>query len=249
MSILQEKVDAYNLLVNMINTYDDKKLKEMQLVPCKACNEVNFWAYWEGGRTHLDADILMVGQDWGSIDYSDEPISGVMRENSSDLKSFCYMKNNKNTTNQNICDLLQVMFPTVDFRKDCNTQAQLFFTNFVPWYREAGANISGGYDKSWKEPSTEFFRKLVSIIEPKIIMCLGRKTYNNVCDALYLHGVKKGKNYTEIIENGCHEVLVGTHSAYVFPLMHPGYWGTRVRPLDKQMEDWKKVREQLEKID
>lgn len=65
MSILKEKVDAYNLLVNMINTYDDEKLKEMQLVPCKACNEVNFWAYWEGGRTHLDADILMVGQDWG----------------------------------------------------------------------------------------------------------------------------------------------------------------------------------------
>lgn len=25
--------------------------------------------------------------------------------------------------------------------------------------------------------------------------------------------------------------------------------GTRVRPLDKQMEDWKKVKEQLEKID
>ena len=31
---------------------------------CKECKEINLWAYWQG-RGHLDADIMLVGQDWG----------------------------------------------------------------------------------------------------------------------------------------------------------------------------------------
>lgn len=31
---------------------------------CEECKEINLWAYWQG-RGHLDADIMLVGQDWG----------------------------------------------------------------------------------------------------------------------------------------------------------------------------------------
>ena len=29
---------------------------------CKECKEINLWAYWQG-RGHLDADIMLVGQE------------------------------------------------------------------------------------------------------------------------------------------------------------------------------------------
>lgn len=250
MEISQQKINRYDALVDKVNSYDADKLEEMQLVACKECTEVNFWAYWEGGRKHLDADILLVGQDWGAIDYSDEPIADLIKNNPSALETFCYMKDNKNITNQNICDLLSVLYPdkNVDFRTDNNSQKQLFFTNYVPWYRKPGANISGGYDKSWKEPSADIFLELVSIIEPKIIMCLGQKTYNNVCDALNMRAAKKGKNFTEIVANGCHEATVGSNKIQVFPLMHPGYWGTKARSLEMQKKDWEKVRVKIEGI-
>jgi uracil-DNA glycosylase len=246
MAISQTKIDAYDALVEKVNNFDKDKLKEMQLVPCMSCREVNFWTYWQGGREHLNADILLVGQDWGAIDYSKEPIADLVVNHPEALKDFCYMRENKNITNQNICDLLAVMYPDVDFRSDRNTQKQLFFTNFVPWYRLPGANISGGYDKRWKEPSTEIFIDLVSIVKPKIIMCLGQKTYNNICDAFNIRNAKKGKNYTEIIEKGCQEAIVDGCKIQVFPLMHPGFWGTKARTIDKQKEDWELVKARLD---
>ena len=36
-----------------------------ELCWCNECKEINLWAYWQG-RGHLDADIMLVGQDWGS---------------------------------------------------------------------------------------------------------------------------------------------------------------------------------------
>lgn len=248
MAVTKDKIDAYNVLVEKIKNYDKAKLQEMQLVPCKESNEVNFWAYWQGGREHLDADVLLVGQDWGAIDYKAEPVAEAVTHNPDKLEGFCYMHDNNNLTNQHICDLLKVMYPDVNFMGDCNTQKQLFFTNFVPWYREQGAKISGGYDRRWGEASSELFKDLVSIIHPKVIMCLGQKTYNGVCDALNIHDAKRGKSFSAIIEQGCHEAIVDDCKIQVFPLMHPGYWGTNARPLEQQKEDWKIVKAKLDEM-
>lgn len=248
MAVTKDKIDAYNVLVEKIKNYDKAKLQEMQLVPCKESNEVNFWAYWQGGREHLDADVLLVGQDWGTIDYKAEPIAEAVTHNPDELEGFCYMDKNNNLTNQHICELLKVMYPGVDFMSDCNTQKQLFFTNFVPWYREQGAKISGGYDKRWGEASSELFKDLVAIIQPKVILCLGQKTYNGVCDALNIQETKRGKSFSAIIEQGCHEAILDDCKIQVFPLMHPGYWGTRTRALDLQKKDWEIIKSKLDEM-
>ncbi len=248
MVVTNEKIAAYNALVENIKNYDEKKLQELKLLACKKSNEVNFWAYWQGGREHLDADVLLVGQDWGAIDYKAEPIADTVVHNPDRLKDFCYMDKNENLTNKHICELLKAMYPDVDFMGDRNTQKQLFFTNFVPWYREKGAKISGGYDKRWSEASSERFKELVSIIQPKVIMCLEQKTYNGVCDALDIREAKRGKRFSAIIEQGCHEAIVDDCKIQVFPLMHPGFWGTRARPLEQQKKDWKKVKVKLDEM-
>lgn len=244
MDISQEKIDNYRKLVEEINTYGLEKLKGTGLTRCKNCKEVNLWSYWQGGESHLNAELLLVGQDWGSTDYADEYMKRITKESSLEAGSFCYMEDNNNTTNLNICELMKSIY-NVDLKMDRNIQTQLFFTNYVPWYREKGKKISGDYKKSWEEPSKKFFCELVEIIKPKVVLCLGQKTYNNVCNALKIPEAKKGKSYSEIIERGYQNAAVKGTNVKVFPLAHPGYWGTRNRNLEKQMSDWKRVKDVL----
>lgn len=242
---ISNKIDAYNSLVEKVKKFNKVKLKEMNLVSCEESDEVNFWAYWQGGREHLDAEILLVGQDWGSINYDDEPVADIVVHHPEKLVDFCYMKNNENLTNQHICELITGIYPDVNLMEDTNTQRQIFFTNFVPWYRLPNAPISGGFDKRWIEPSTEIFLELVSIIKPKVVMCLGQKTYNSICDAMNIKAAKRGKNYSTVIESGGHDAIVNGTKTTVVPLMHPGFWGTRAKSSEKQFDDWKKVRKYL----
>ena len=48
------------------STYEiGQETQPNQLYWCKECEEINLWTYWQG-RNQLDADILLVGQDWGN---------------------------------------------------------------------------------------------------------------------------------------------------------------------------------------
>ena len=72
-----EKISAYKSLVEDVQRCDklDKcnENSKVQLEPCKICDEINLWSYWQGGIRHLDADILLVGQDWGRFNDSNYP--------------------------------------------------------------------------------------------------------------------------------------------------------------------------------
>ena len=67
---------------------------------CKECKEINLWAYWQG-RGHLDADIMLVGQDWGCP--WDTPSVATMK-NVCDMncgKAVSYMRGNDSITDRN----------------------------------------------------------------------------------------------------------------------------------------------------
>ncbi len=58
---------------------------------CEECKEINLWAYWQG-RGHLDADIMLVGQDWGCPKTSVETMKNVCDMNCG--KAVSYMRGN-----------------------------------------------------------------------------------------------------------------------------------------------------------
>ncbi|HBI53317.1 MAG TPA: hypothetical protein DDX72_11175 [Ruminococcaceae bacterium] len=68
---LDEKMTAYKALVsdvqccNKLNKCNENS--KVKLEHCPICKEINLWSYWQGGTEHLNADILLVGQDWGRI--------------------------------------------------------------------------------------------------------------------------------------------------------------------------------------
>ena len=64
---------------------------------CEECKEINLWAYWQG-RGHLDADIMLVGQDWGCPKTSVETMKNVCDMNCG--KAVSYMRGNDSITDQ-----------------------------------------------------------------------------------------------------------------------------------------------------
>lgn len=54
--------DQYRQLIADVRTAYQSGQRELKW--CDECQEVNLWNYWQG-HGHLDARIMLVGQDWG----------------------------------------------------------------------------------------------------------------------------------------------------------------------------------------
>ena len=108
----------------------------------------------------------------------------------------------------------------------------------------AASYINGGY-----------FIELANIIEPKVIICLGRSTFEGVLSAFGAILPSRIKDYNSFIESPNNPVAVTLESgetAYVFALAHCGAMGTLNRngkkstDLEKQLADWRKIRAYLD---
>ena len=236
-----EKAAKYRELVNDVKNCpmldECNKESKIKLVKCDFCGEdkINLWTHWQGGEENLDAKILLVGQDWGS--YNDLEVN---------LTPGKYMENNKNPTDNRLCEL----FDSIGYDVRHGNCKDLFFTNFVLCYREKG--LSGGFREKWADNCKKHFVELVKIIQPKVIICLGRSVYNSVMKALGQEPLTGG--YNSIIEKGVNPVVVDGFCVSVFPMAHCGVLGTnnRNRPdkniednLYKQKQDWEAIKKIL----
>jgi uracil-DNA glycosylase len=219
----------------------------VKLHGCDFCEEINLWSYWEGGRDRLDAKVLLVGQDWGDC-YSDDHIRPFIDAQKSGTSSVHYMDNNLSITNRNLAALFESI--GYDILRDENgtrNSKELFFTNFVLCYRSNG--LTGGFQDAWVRNCSDYFRRLVSIIGPKVILCLGRKVYEGVMKSLEGREAMPGwRTYNERLDTHVPSVAADRNCA-VFPLAHCGIMGTNTRNrgksftdiLDIQKQDWQEI--------
>ena len=152
------KLEQYRQLVSEIRT--DYLNGSRELKWCEDCKEVNLWTYWQG-RGHMDAQVMLVGQDWGCA--WDESAAAVI-ENvraMNDGKTVYYMAGNDNPTDK----LLTVLFESIGFDIS-RDDPRLFFTNFVLGYRVKGT--SGGFKKKCADADAKYLRRLVEIISPSV---------------------------------------------------------------------------------
>ena len=209
---------------------------------CKECKEINLWAYWQG-RGHLDADIMLVGQDWGCPKTSVETMKNVCDMNCG--KAVSYMRGNDSITDRNLIQL----FRTIGF-DILSDDPKLFFTNLVMGYRLQGT--SGGFKTAWANADVPFFRRLVDIIHPRILLCLGKDTFRCALRALGLQHLPVIRNYNRFIESSENPVQIhlgDDETTFVFALAHCGVMGTLNRnrgtsekaSLNKQIQDWSKI--------
>ena len=210
------------------------------------CKEINFWTYWQGIGNY-DASIMLVGQDWGAS----EPESSVIRnikEINRGLRED-YERDPGSITDDNLCSLFSVL--GFDISKRCE---ELFFTNFILGYRSDG--LSGNVLREWLLYDAPFFARLVNIIEPKVLICLGRDTFESVRYAC-TGRMKHIYGFNRFIESSDNPVTIPLQSGKtltVFAEAHCGRMGTLNRnrtrkdgklssncSLDLQMEDWKRI--------
>jgi DNA polymerase len=120
------------------------------------------WSKWQG---NLDARILLIGQDWGNIDY--------------------YLNNkgydtDDNPTNQNLVELFKLIGIDIGTPSKPNFSAPVFFTNTILGIKQDG-NMSAKVRKAWaKESADLFLAPLIEIIRPKTIITLGGYAYGEV---------------------------------------------------------------------
>lgn len=211
------------------------------------CKEINLWTYWQG-RNHYKAKIMLVGQDWGSpwTESASSTIEQIKLAN--DGLQYDYLYNSSSPTDKNLIELFRELDRDYDITHTCE---DLFFTNFVLGYREHG--FSGGYKKEWANQDMRYFVELTEILEPTIILCLGRSTFEAVLKALHVKLDVRIGNYNRFIESKRNPVTItlnGSRNVHIFALAHCGTLGTFNRnrgkgrlkdPLEIQKTDWKRI--------
>ena len=244
-----KETQYHQLILNVKASYpkykDGKLHGPNDLYWCENCKEINLWSYWQGS---LDAEILLVGQDWGNP--WDDSCKDLMKKisNTDNGPIADYIGDSKNPTDLALIELFHSI--GFDIRKP---DRRLFFTNFVLGYRTG--KISGGFQRKWAEHDSAFFPRLVEIIEPKVILCLGKSTYQAVMKAMGQKLPKGVARYNTFLESGSnpHEITLNNgKKTNIFALAHCGSFGTMNRNrgsassihdrLELQMRDWAQIK-------
>ena len=233
------KEEKYQELVCDVRQFYQSLPEPEQNIYLRWCNDcqkhINLWSYWQSS---LDARIMVVGQDWGCPEES-TVLENIRAINEGTERE--YHVDPDSITDRNLCTLLNsIGFPAEENNPD------LFFTNLALGYRNRG--LTGGFRQSWIRKCEPFFRRLVDIVEPRVIICLGRNVFVGVTRAMEKK-VRIGR-YNEFIESA--ENPVEADGRMIFAEAHCGYFGTINRARDReengmelQIEDWKRIKRVL----
>lgn len=190
--------------------------------PSNICNgiydikdSIGPWSLWLG---NIDADILVIGQDWGDVDY-------YLNNKGVD--------NDNNPTNRNLIKLFKEINIDIGIPSKPNKNAKVFLTNAILGIKKNG--MSSEVKVKWEKESTEnFLKPLIDIIQPKVIITLGKIAFGAVAR---IYNLKK-ENMSKLVEKS--PILIGNKK--IFPMYHCGSLGIRNRSLEMQKQDWRKVK-------
>lgn len=193
------------------------------------CEEINAWAQWQNS---LSAKILLVGQDWGTVDHFNE------------YKG----KDPPDPTNKILALLFELLDHKIDVpdgetygRKDLD----LFFTNVVLCLKKGNMQEKLP-EGSAKICALKFTKPLIDIIQSRVVIALGQTAFESIAASYRLklssHRLKDAVDKTEGFPLNKDTVM--------FPVYHCGKRGTNMnRPIKEQEKDWKKINNYLEKTD
>jgi uracil-DNA glycosylase family 4 len=180
-----------------------------------AAGHIGAWTRWQG---NLDAEVMVIGQDWGGIEYFIDR-QGLEQDN--------------NPTNKMLCALLS----SVGIRIELPRQSQhhtLFFTNSILCLRPG--RLTGPVKARWfKNCSETFLRQQIELVDPRVIVTPGYMAYQSVLRA---YDIPRRRRMRDAVKD---TVYLPKGNCLV-PVYHPGKNGTRSRSIDDQKMDWQRVK-------
>jgi uracil-DNA glycosylase len=189
-------------------------------------DEIGPWTLWAGD---LDADLMVVGQDWGDENY---------------FKDNHGMDKPNNPTTVALSELLagigkELPSPPPD-RGQSNSRRKtgVFLTNALLWLKSGGMRAK--LKEEWfDERALYFLREQIAIVEPRVVVGLGRHAYNAILRAYGLP-VPRGPLRT-IVEASAGRELSGPNTL-LFGVYHCGAYGRNINRLpDEQRKDWQRI--------
>ena len=183
--------------------------------------EIGAWSRWQG---NLDAEVMVVGQDWGSVD-------GFARSKGADTDD--------NPTNKTLVELLRCIDIEIPLPRESAGKGVAFFTNAILCLKRGGAQAP--VREEWFSNCARcFLRPLIDIVQPRAVVCLGERAYRAVLTAYD----KKPHRLRQAVESDAPEQLDG--GIAVFAVYHCGARTLRInRDLDAQRGDWRRIRKFL----
>ena len=244
---MQEKYPQYDK--NASNNYE---LYAPYINGEMICREINLYTYWQGLRYEKNTPsikYLFVAQDWGSLFIEDENLNRFLeriKKMNKEYSNISYFDENYNfsKTDENLIKLFEKLGYNL---QECNSD--LFFTNFCLGYRR---DREVQMTSEMMMSDALLFKELCEILEPENIICMGRKTFECVFEALtgkINQEILSYSNFNEFLEN--HEAIrirLKGNSVPLIPVAHCGSWGIINRnwnnsdPLNNQYRDWIEVK-------
>lgn len=174
---------------------------------------------WNLLQNSLEAEIMVIGQDYGSCE------------------------ENSFVTDDTLKNLFADVFG-IDIEKK---NAQLFFTNIANCYRKYKS--TGSINKGCLSLcANKFMSRLINIVSPRVVIVLGQDTFNALafCDKAKLickNPISKNvnNNFATVIKFDYSLLLEDEKEITVFPVYHPGANGRMNRTYEQQLEDWKRI--------
>jgi hypothetical protein len=217
---MTEKQQAYRTLVQKRKAFRFAELLNPSEIEGGRydCDHVELWARWLG---NLNAKIMLVGKDFGGKDFYIK------------FKGGC---DPNSVTNLNLIKLFACIGINIGTPSMPDQDVPVFLTNaiigIVDTARKGGNCISS---LSKRESTSEFLRPLIDIVDPRVIIAMGKEAYECVCDAFE---VGRARSMRQALEKGPVEL---PNSKLLFPVFHCGGLGVANRPLNKQLEDWSRI--------
>lgn len=236
---LLTKQERYRWLVEKAKSSYPPEGSGAELTWCNACeDEINLWTYWQG-RGCLDPEILVVGKDWG--DPKSEECAPAL-ENIQQGR--LYYENDPSPTDRNLAYLMERTF-------GANwAERRLFFTNMLLGYRTKG---NTGSLKSSPIQDKALFKELVNILHPKIVICLGARTFEAAITT-FGESVPYRIGFRFALEQG--KTVAVINGIHIFGMSHCGALGCMNRAgnkkgmgaeagLEMQVKDWAQIADYL----
>lgn len=143
--------------------------------------EHNLWTYWQG-RGVRHPKIVVVGQDWGSVEQSKKYFEYIKTHPEAKVVSYVQvketnpkMKKREFTTDSELQKFFGKKY--LDYPEICSyPYEELYFTNLIPGFRNGTSSIGKSADvqKEITEDILNDFKQLFEILQPEFVISLGR---------------------------------------------------------------------------
>jgi uracil-DNA glycosylase family 4 len=179
------------------------------------------WTQWQN---NLDADLMVIGQDWGGVEYYLEN-EGIEQDD--------------NETNKRLVELLDAIDIKINLPVHTSGNRPLYFTNSALCLRPG--RLTGPINSKWfSNCGPTFLRRQIELVSPTVIVTLGYQAYRAVFESF---GLKPALRMGDAVTHDLETVGLGS---VVVPVFHCGKNGQRSRSLRDQKEDWKRVQQALQ---